>query len=63
MLLKTALVLFVVWLIGVLGLYEMGTAVHIFLLAGGMLFLLGFAKARDAAMAASREPQEPPAPR
>ena len=34
-------------------------AVHIFLLVGGTLFLLGFLKAREAAMWASRHPKEP----
>lgn len=59
MLLKIALVLLAVWLVGVLGVYDIGDAVHIFLLVGGMLFLLGFLKARDAAMAARRHPEEP----
>jgi hypothetical protein len=60
MLLKIALVLLAVWLVGVLGVYDIGDAVHIFLLVGGMLFLLGFLKAREAALAASRQPEEPP---
>jgi hypothetical protein len=60
MLLKIALVLLAVWLFGVLGVYDIGDAVHIFLLVGGMLFLLGFLKAREAALAASRQPEEPP---
>lgn len=59
MLLKTALVLLAVWLVGVLGVYNLGDAVHIFLLVGGMLLLLGFLKARDAALAASRHSSEP----
>lgn len=58
MLLKTALVLLAVWLVGVLGVYDIGDAVHLFLMAGGMLFLLGFMKARDAAIAASEETAE-----
>jgi hypothetical protein len=60
MLLKIALVLLAVWLFGVLGVYDIGDTVHIFLLVGGMLFLLGFLKAREAALAASRQPEEPP---
>jgi uncharacterized protein DUF5670 len=63
MLLTIALVLLAVWLVGVLGVYDVGVAVHIFLLVGGMLFLIGFLKARDAAVAASRKPEEPAARR
>jgi hypothetical protein len=59
MLLKIALVLLAVWLVGVLGVYNIGDAVHIFLLVGGMLLMLGFLKAREAALAASRHPGEP----
>ena len=59
MLLKIALGLLAVWLVGVLGVYDIGDAVHIFLLVGGMLLLLGVLKARDAAIAASRNPEEP----
>lgn len=59
MLLKMAPVLFVVWLVGVLGVYDIGDAVHIFLLVGAMLFLLGFLKARDAALAAGRGAEGP----
>jgi hypothetical protein len=47
MLLKVALVLLAVWLIGVLGVYDIGDAVHVLLLLGGMLLLLGVLKARD----------------
>jgi hypothetical protein len=49
MLVKTALVLFSVWLIGVLGVYDVGQLVHVLLLAGLMLLLLAFLRARDAA--------------
>ena len=59
MLLKIALVLLAVWVVGVLGLYDIGDAVHILLLAAGMLLLLGVLKRREAAMAASRHPTEP----
>ena len=58
MLLKIALVLLAVWLFGVLGAYDLGDAIHVFLLAGGMLCLLGFLKARDAALAAGG-PEKP----
>ena len=37
MLLRDALVLLAVWLIGVLGVYDIGGAVHVLLLVGGML--------------------------
>ena len=59
MLLKIASILLFAWLIGVLGVYEIGKAVHALLLVGGMLLLLGFVKARDAAIATSRKPEEP----
>ncbi len=49
MLVKAAIALFVVWLLGMFGLYGGGDLKHIFLLAGGML-LLAVLKARDAAI-------------
>jgi hypothetical protein len=49
MLLKSGLVLLAAWLLGMLGVYRLGQSVHIFLLVGLMLLLLGFLKARDAA--------------
>lgn len=49
MLLKIALVLLIAWLLGVLGLYRIGDLVHVLLLAGLWLVLLGALKARDAA--------------
>jgi hypothetical protein len=49
MLLKFGLVLLMAWLLGVVGLYRLGPSVHILLLVGLMLLLLGFLKARDAA--------------
>ena len=55
MLLKTALVLLIAWLLGVLGLYRIGDLVHGLLLVGLMLFLLGALKARDAAAARARD--------
>ena len=54
MLFKSAFVLLIAWLLGVLGLYRIGDFVHMFLLVGGMLFLLATAKARDAAAARRR---------
>ena len=55
MLLKIAFVLLIAWLLGVLGLYRIGDLVHVFLLVGLMLFLLGTLKARDAAAARGRD--------
>lgn len=63
MLLKTALVLLALWLLGIVGVYDIGDGVHVFLLVGLMLSLLGFLRARDAAVAASRRPVEPSARR
>ena len=49
MLLKIAFVLLIAWLLGVFGLYRIGDLVHVILLVGLMLLLLGALKARDAA--------------
>ena len=54
MLLKIAFVLLSAWLLGVLGLYRIGDPVHVLLLVGLMLLLLGGLKARDAAAARGR---------
>jgi hypothetical protein len=54
MLFKIASVLLVAWLLGVLGLYRIGDLVHMFLLVGGLFFLLAVAKARDAVTAHQR---------
>ena len=55
MLFKSAFVLLIAWLLGVLGLYRIGELVHVLLLIGLMLLMLGALKARDAAMARVRE--------
>ena len=55
MLLKIAFVLLIAWLLGVLGLYRIGDLVHVLLLVGLMLLLLGALKARDAAAARGRD--------
>jgi hypothetical protein len=55
MLLKAALVLLVVWLVGVLTPYDVGQLVHVLLLVGLMLLLLGFLKAREGATARPRQ--------
>jgi hypothetical protein len=48
-LLKIALLLLGAWLLGVVGVYNAGTFVHVLLLVGLMLLLLAMLKARDAA--------------
>ena len=47
--LKAALLLLFIWLLGVVGVYDVGRLVHVPLLVGLMLLLLAFLKARDAA--------------
>ena len=49
MLLKVALLLLLAWLLGVAGIYNAGSLVHVLLLVGLMLLLLGVLKARDSA--------------
>ena len=48
---KTAFVSLGAWLLGVVGLYQIGDLVHVFLLVGLTLLLLAVLKARDAAAA------------
>ena len=50
MLFKMALGLLALWLLGPIGVYEIGDLVHVFLLIGLMLLLLAFLHARDAAV-------------
>lgn len=50
MLFTIALILLAAWLLGVLGLYAAGDAVHVLLLIGLMLLLLSFLRARDGAV-------------
>jgi hypothetical protein len=52
MLIKVGLVLLAVWLLGLVGVYRIGDLFHVFLLVGLML-LLGFLRARDAAVRAA----------
>jgi hypothetical protein len=54
-LLKVAPPILAVWLAGVLGLYNAGDLVHVLLLVGLMMLLLGVLKARDAAVHRSTE--------
>ena len=58
MLLKVAVLLLITWLLGIVGLYNLGPLVHVLLLAGLMLLLLGVLKARDAAAPASTDSRD-----
>lgn len=49
MLLNAALLLLIAWLLGIVGVYDVGGLVHVWLLVGLMLLLLGMLKARDTA--------------
>lgn len=60
MLLKVALVLLVLWLVGVLGVYEIGDLVHVLLLGGLLLLLLGFLKARGTVVTPGAGTNDPP---
>ena len=55
MVLKAAFVLLAIWLLGVIGLYNIGTLVHVPLLIGLLLLLIGGLKARDAAGRTDRQ--------
>jgi hypothetical protein len=50
MLFKTAIALLIVWLLGMFGVYRVGSLAHVFLLAGLMVLLLAVLKAREAAL-------------
>jgi hypothetical protein len=54
-LLRVALLLLLAWLLGIIGLYDVGSLVHVLLLVGLMLLLLGILKGRFAA-ASERRP-------
>jgi hypothetical protein len=54
MLVKVGFVLLVAWLVGLLGVYDVGALVHVPLLVGLMLLMLGALKAREAAVARER---------
>ena len=49
MLFKIALALLTLWVIGVVGVYDVGDLVHVLLLVALWLLLLAFVRARDAA--------------
>ena len=63
MLIKVALVLLVLWLVGVLGPFQIGDVVHVLLLTGLALLLLGFLRAREAAVKAAAGTNSPPSQR
>ena len=63
MLLKVALVVLVLWLVGVLGPFQFGDMVHLLLLVGLALLFFGFLKAREAAMRAAAGTNNPPSQR
>jgi hypothetical protein len=53
MLFTVGLVLLAMWMVGLVGVYRIGDLFHGFLLVGLMLLLLGFLRARDAAVRAA----------
>ena len=59
MLLKVALLLLLAWLVGMVGVYEAGTVVHVLLLGGLMFLLLAVIKGRDAAATRANKPRTP----
>jgi hypothetical protein len=59
MLVKISLVLLLAWLLGVLGLYDIGELVHGLLLAGLVLLPIAFMRARDAARRPDGDPPRP----
>jgi hypothetical protein len=61
MLFKIGLVLLAAWLLGLVGVYDVGDLVHGLLLMGLMILLLAFSRARDAAVrrAAGGPPDRP----
>jgi hypothetical protein len=54
-LLKTAFVLVIAWLLGVVGPSRIGDVVHVLLLAGLLLLLLAALEARDGPLARGRD--------
>jgi hypothetical protein len=60
MLLKAAVLMLAVWLVGVAGLYDAGSLIHVLLLVGLMLLLLGALKARDRAARENGPPRTGP---
>jgi hypothetical protein len=58
-LIALALVTLSVWLLGLFQIHRFGDIVHVLLLVGLMLLLLGGIKARDAALRRNREDGRP----
>ena len=54
---KTALVLLTAWLLGVLGVFDVGQAVHVLLLIGLLFLLLAATKRGDGAVNADTKPK------
>ena len=59
MVFKSAIALLIAWLIGVLGVYNIGQSVHVLLLVGLMLLLLSTARALDARRGIETHGEEP----
>lgn len=49
MLVKAALLLLLAWFLGLIGLFDVGDLVHVLLLVGLLLLMVGVLKARDTA--------------
>ena len=60
MLLKVGLVLMLTWVAGALNVDRIGSGVHLLLLVGLMMLLLGVLKTRDASIAENRDTNKPP---
>jgi hypothetical protein len=48
MLVKAALLLLLAWFLGVIGVYDVGSLVHVLLLVGLLVLMLAVLKSRDA---------------
>ena len=54
---KTALVLLIAWLLGVLGVFDVGQAVHVLLLVGLLCLLLAATRRGDQAVNGGTKPK------
>ena len=54
---KTALVLLIAWLLGVLGVFDVGQVVHVLLLVGLLCLLLAATKGGDTAVDGATKPK------
>jgi len=59
MLVKTSLVLLLAWVLGLLGVYDIGEYFHAFLFIGLMLLPIAFMRAKEAARRADADPPRP----